>query len=43
MIESSDIELEDERVKQLAALAREKNISVAELWQRYAPGGARGI
>ena len=39
MIESSDIELEDERVKQLAALAREKNISVAELCQRYAPGG----
>ena len=39
MIESSDIELEDERMKHIAALAREKGVSVADLAARNGPGG----
>lgn len=38
MIESSDIELEDERLKLLAELARVKQTTTAELLSRNAPG-----
>lgn len=39
MIESSDIELEDERMKHLAAIARDKGVAVADLAARNGPGG----
>ena len=38
MLESSDAELEDERVKQLEILAAERETSPAELLGHYAPG-----
>lgn len=38
MLESSDFELEDERLKQLELLAGERETTPAELLARYAPG-----
>lgn len=38
MLESDDLELEEERVHQLDLLARERNLPVGELVARYAPG-----
>ncbi|MCF3638739.1 hypothetical protein LXM94_01975 [Rhizobium sp. TRM95111] len=42
MIESTDIELEDERLKRLAAMARERGMPVATLLSRNAPGTLGG-
>lgn len=38
MLESSDVELEDERVRQLELLAGERQTTSAELLGHYAPG-----
>jgi hypothetical protein len=38
MLENTDLELEEERLKQLDLLARERDIASATMLARYAPG-----